>query len=289
MRAVNLIPAELRRGGSAPGRTGIAPYAVLGVLALLVVMASAYTLTTRSLGSKKAEVASIEQQAAAAEARTTSNKSYTEFSQLSVQRTQTVTSLAASRFDWAHALAEVARVLPHNAWLASIRATVTPGVAVDGAADPLRQTLQLPAIELSGCTTSQANVAQVVADLRRADGVKRVSLSSAKKTDATGTTAAPVDPSSADTGDCTQGNADRPKFSMTLFYDGPTVPSASATGTAGATTTGTAAAPTTGSTGTTTTGSTGTTTTGSAGTTTTGSTGTTTTGAASAAATTTGG
>ena len=286
MRAVNLIPAELRRGGggSSPSRTGIAPYAVLGVLALLVVMASAYTLTTRSLGSKRAEVASIEQQAAAAEARTTNNKSYTVFSQLSLQRTQTVTSLAASRFDWAHALAEVARVLPHDAWLASIRATVTPGVAVDGAADPLRQSLQLPAIELSGCTTSQANVAQVVADLRRADGVKRVSLSSAKKTDATGTTAAPVDPASTDTGDCTQGNANRPKFSMTLFYDAPTVPSASATGTAGATTT-------TGTTGTTTTpGTTGATTTpGTTGTTTTGSTGTTTTGAASAATTTTGG
>jgi len=281
MRAVNLIPAELRRGGSTPSRTGIAPYAVLGVLALLVVMASAYTLTNRSLGSKRAEVASIEQQAAAAEARTTSNKSYTEFSQLSLQRTQTVTSLAASRFDWAHALAEVARVLPHDAWLASIRATVTPGVSVDGTPDPLRQSLQVPAIELSGCTTSQANVAQVVADLRRADGVKRVSLSSAKKSEAAGTTAATADPASTDTGDCTQGKADRPKFSMTLFYDAPTVPSAGATGTAGATTTGTAATPTTGSTGTTTTGSTGTTTTGS--------TGTTTTGAASAATTTTGG
>ena len=35
MRAVNLIPAELRGGGRAPSRTGIAPYAVLGVLALL--------------------------------------------------------------------------------------------------------------------------------------------------------------------------------------------------------------------------------------------------------------
>jgi Tfp pilus assembly protein PilN len=282
MRAVNLIPAELRGGNSAPSRTGIAPYAVLGVLALLVVMATAYTLTTRSLGSKKAEVASVEQQAAAAEARTNSNQSYTEFSALSSQRTETVKSLAASRFDWAHALAEVARVLPHDAWLSTIRATVAPGVSVDGTPDPLRQSLTLPAIELSGCTTSQANVAKVVADLRRADGVKRVSLSSASKAENGGATGAVDSGSSGGDGDCSQGKNTRPKFSMTLFYDAPTVPSA--TGTAA-----TATAGATGATGTTTTGSTGTTTTGATGTTTTGSTGTTTTGTASAAATTTGG
>ena len=242
MRAVNLIPAELRGGGRAPSRTGIAPYAVLGVLALLVVMASAYTLTTRSLGSKRTQVATLQQQAAATEARSASNKSYTDFSQLATQRGQTVKSLAASRFDWAHALAEVARVLPHDAWLSSIRATVTPGVAVDGSPDPLRQSLPVPAIELSGCTTSQANVARVVAGLRRADGVKRVSLSSAKKTDsATGAKSAQTEAASAGSAsDCTQGADTRPKFSLTLFYDAPATPAAA---TASATTTVTGSTP----------------------------------------------
>jgi Tfp pilus assembly protein PilN len=242
MRAVNLIPAELRGGGRAPSRTGIAPYAVLGVLALLVVMASAYTLTTRSLGSKRTQVTTLQEQAAAAEARSASNKSYTDFSQMAAQRSQTVKSLAASRFDWAHAIAEVARVLPHDAWLSSIRATVTPGVAVDGSPDPLRQSLPVPAIELSGCTTSQANVARVVAGLRSADGVTRVSLSSAKKTDsATGAKSAQTEAASAGSAsDCTQGNATRPKFSLTLFYDAPATPAAA---TASATTTATGSTP----------------------------------------------
>ena len=259
MRAVNLIPAELRGGGRAPSRTGIAPYAVLGVLALLVVMASAYTVTTRSLGSKRTEVATLQQQAAAAEARSAINKSYTDFSQLATQRSQTVKSLAASRFDWAHAIADVARVLPHDAWLSSIRATVTPGVSVDGASDPLRQSLPVPAIELGGCTTSQANVARVVAGLRRADGVKRVSLSSAKKNAAAtgkGSTGAQIEAASAGTSDdCTQGNATRPKFSLTLFYDAPATPAAAtASGTTAATgSTPDATSPTPPATGTTTT------------------------------------
>jgi Tfp pilus assembly protein PilN len=248
MRAVNLIPSELRGGGRAPGRTGSAPYVLLGALALLVAMVGVYTLTTRAIGAKRADVASVEAQATAAEARTHTNASFAKFAELTVQRTQTVKSLAASRFDWAHALAEVARVLPSDAWLSSIRATVTPGASVDGTVDPLRASLTLPAIELVGCTTTQANVARVVADLRRADGVKRVSLSSAAKSEATAgvTSSTTTDAASASAdGDCTQGKSTRPKFSLTLFYDAPAVPAAAtATGSTstGSTTTGTAPA-----------------------------------------------
>ena len=244
MRAVNLIPSEMRSGGRRPGRSGVGAYAVLGALGLVLAMVTAYTLASRTVSDKRAEVASVERQAAVAESRTTKNQNYTAFQQLSAQRTETVASLAASRFDWAHALAEVARVLPHNAWLSSIRATVTPSVSVDGTPDPLRQSLSLPAIELNGCTTSQKNVAGLVADLRRADGVKRVSLSSAKKSEvaASGTNSTADAATDGSSGDCTQGNGERPKFSLTLFYDAPVVAaSATATGsTTATTTTGTA-------------------------------------------------
>jgi Tfp pilus assembly protein PilN len=241
MRAVNLIPSDLRatRSGGG-GRSGNGAVIVLGVLALLVVMVSAYTLVGRAVSNKQAHLTAVEQQAAAAEQRTANLKAYTEFSTLSKQRTETVKSLAASRFDWAHAMSDVARVLPSNAWLASIRATVAPGVSVDGASDPLRQALAVPAIELSGCTTSQANVARIVADLRAADGVRRVSLSSANKGEAsTASSSTTTEAASAGAGgDCTQGNSHRPKFSMTLFYDAPAA--AAATGSAASTTTSTA-------------------------------------------------
>jgi Tfp pilus assembly protein PilN len=241
MRAVNLIPSDLRatRSGG-DGRSGNGAVIVLGVLALLVVMVSAYTLVGRAVSDKQAHLTAVEQQAAAAEQRTANLKAYTEFSTLSKQRTETVKSLAASRFDWAHAMSDVARVLPSNAWLASMRATVAPGVSVDGASDPLRQALAVPAIELSGCTTSQANVARIVADLRAADGVRRVSLSSANKAEASAASSSTTTEaaSAGAGGDCTQGNSHRPKFSMTLFYDAPAA--AAATGSAASTTTSTA-------------------------------------------------
>jgi Tfp pilus assembly protein PilN len=243
MRAVNLIPSDLRatRSGGA-SRSGNGAVIVLGVLALLVVMVSAYTLVGRAVSDKQARLTAVEQQAAAAEQRTANLKAYTEFSTLSKQRTETVKSLAASRFDWAHAMSDVARVLPSNAWLASMRATVAPGVSVDGASDPLRQALPVPAIELSGCTTSQANVARIVADLRAADGVRRVSLSSANKGEASAASSSTTTEaaSAGAGGDCTQGNSHRPKFSMTLFYDAPAA--AAATGSAASTTTSTAPA-----------------------------------------------
>jgi Tfp pilus assembly protein PilN len=227
MRAVNLIPSDLRVGRSASSG-GIGAYVVVGALALLVAMVSLFTLSNRTIADKQAQLTTVENQAAAAEKRTGDLQAYSTFSTLSKQRADTVKSLAGSRFDWAHAMTDVARVLPKDAWLATMRATVAPGVSVDGAADPLRQSLNLPAIELTGCTTSQANVARIVADLRAADGVRRVSLSSANKSDAPAATSGTTDTASAGTGgDCTQGNASRPRFSLTLFYDAPAAPAAS--------------------------------------------------------------
>ena len=57
MRAVNLIPVEDRRGlrGGGSG-SGIASYIVLGVLAAVVAMSAAYTLTNRSLSDNRAQL-----------------------------------------------------------------------------------------------------------------------------------------------------------------------------------------------------------------------------------------
>ena len=132
-------------------------------------------------------------------------------------------SLAASRFDWGHAIHEVARTLPSSAWLTGMRATVTPTTKVDGGTtDPLRASLAVPAIELSGCTTSQNKVAGVISSLRRADGVQRVSLSSSQKLAATASGAADgagaTPTGTAGGADCRNGNLHFPKFSMTLFF-----------------------------------------------------------------------
>ena len=217
MRAVNLIPAGERRGGSSA--SGLGSYVVLGVLALVVVVSAAYTLANRSVTERQAELTSVQAQVQAAEAQAGELQSYTTFSALRQKRTDTVRSLAASRFDWSQALHEVARTIPSNAWLTSLRGTIAPGVSVEGGSDdPLRNSITSPALELVGCTVSQANVAAVISSLRRIDGVQRVTLSSAEKLGDTGAAGASGGNSS---GDCRNGNAHYPQFSMTLFFDAP--------------------------------------------------------------------
>jgi Tfp pilus assembly protein PilN len=234
VRAVNLIPVEDRRGlrGGGSG-SGVGSYIVLAVLAVVVAMSAAYTLANRSVGQHRTELTAVQAQVETAEAQVQQYASYTGFSALRQKRGETVRSLAASRFDWSHALHELARTIPSNAWLTSLKGTVAPGVSVDGGStDPLRASLPNPAIEVIGCTTSQDDVAKVMSSLRRMDGVERVSLSSSQKLEQSATNSS----SGGSDGDCRNGNAHYPQFSMTLFFSTPTT-SASGAQTASATTT----------------------------------------------------
>ncbi len=220
MRAVNLIPVEQRgRRGSTSG-SGIGSYVVLGVLAAVVVMSAVYTLANRSITTKRGELTSVEAQARAAEAQAGELAGYTTFSALRQKRSETVRSLAASRFDWSHVLHEVARTIPSNAWLTSLRGTVAPGISLDGGSDdPLRASIASPALSIVGCTVSQDSVAAVISSLRRVDGVQRVTLSSADKVDS-GSAGASAGSANGD-GDCRHGNTHYPQFSMTLFFASP--------------------------------------------------------------------
>jgi Tfp pilus assembly protein PilN len=239
MRAVNLIPAEDRRGlrGGGSG-SGIASYIVLGVLAAVVAMSAAYTLVNRSVSDKRAELSNVQAQVETAQAQVQQYSSYTGFSALRQKRTETVRSLAVSRFDWSHALHELARTMPSNAWLTSLKGTVTPGVAVEGgSSDALRSSLPNPALEVLGCTTSQADVAKVISSLRRMDGVERVTLSASQKLEssaASGGSTATAGGGGSD-GDCRNGNAHYPQFSMTLFFSTPTSPNGAGTASGGST------------------------------------------------------
>jgi Tfp pilus assembly protein PilN len=218
MKAVNLIPVDERRGGGAGG-SGMAAYVLLGALAIIVAVGAAYTLANRSISDRRHELADVQARAQAAANQAQALQAYTSFTALREKRSETVRSLAVSRFDWSHALHEVARTVPSNAWLTAMRATVTPTTAVDGGVtDPLRGAVATPAIEIVGCTTSQAKVASVISSLRRGDGVQRVSLSSSEKLDASGESTG----STSTGGDCRNGNTRFPKFSMTIFFNAPT-------------------------------------------------------------------
>ena len=244
MNAVNLLPRDMP-GGSRKAATGTAPYALLGVLALVVAMSALYTLTTRSVTTKRAEAAAVSAQATAAEASAAKLKRYTDFSTLRKTRLENVKNLADSRFDWATSLHEVARTLPKGTWITSLRASVSPTASVDGTTDQLRTALPVPALELVGCAPNQDAVAEVVASLRRVTGVERVTLSSSKAAKA----------GSKESASSEDGCRSVPQYSLTVFYKAQSTTAVpGSTATAGTTTpaTTTAAGSTGASTGTTT-------------------------------------
>jgi Tfp pilus assembly protein PilN len=226
MRAVNLIPAEEAVGRSG-GKTGVAPYAVIGALAVVLVMSALYVMTGRSVQDKQRDLADVTAQAQAAETRAASLKSFSDYANMRKARVQTVQSLVATRYDWADTLHEVARTLPTGTWITSLRATVSPTVSVDGTPDSLRGSLPVPAIELSGCATSHSAVAATMASLRRMSGVQRVSLTGSQKA---GGGAVGTAKSEGATGCGTH-----PQFSLTVFLEPPANTATTSTATGGTT------------------------------------------------------
>lgn len=212
MRAINLIPAEDRRSAGAPGRTGGAVYLVLGVLAVVVIAAAAYTITTNQVSQRKADLQKTTLQADAAEAQAAAVKPYADFAQLKDTRLQTVQTLASSRFDWHLLMDQLARAIPSNVWLTDLKGTTTSAVA--GPAGTAA--VESPTVAIDGCTTSHKDVARLMTRLRLVEGVTDVTLSSSVKADAGAAGGG------GGGGDCTNGHANYPVFSMSIALEAPT-------------------------------------------------------------------
>lgn len=232
MRAVNLLPPEDRRGG--PGRSGAGAYILLAALAALVVAATAYTLAGNAIKDRTAELSRVEAGAARAEQEAAALKPYRDFAQLSQTRVATVASLAASRFDWERVMRELSRALPEDVWLTSLVGTVAPGVTMEGGSagntSSLRSAMQSPAVEIVGCTETQAAVSRVMARLRLINGVTRVALASSEKSESA-SGGAPASGGASST-DCRNGDSRFPQFQLVVFFRGAPAPSGGAATTA---------------------------------------------------------
>jgi Tfp pilus assembly protein PilN len=227
MRAVNLLPSDLRGAAPKPARVrrepvqGIGAYVLLGALALCVAALAGYILAGNAVDQRKADLEAAKQRATAAAARAAALKPYADFEALAKARVETVRGLAAARFDWEQALRDISRAVPSDVKLVSMNGDMgLPGSS--GGGDPLRGSIAAPAISLAGCASSQSNVARVMARLKAVDGVTRVSLS---KTEAGSDTEAT---------DCT-GSAPA-TFSLVAFFERSAAAAAlaPATGTGGA-------------------------------------------------------
>jgi Tfp pilus assembly protein PilN len=240
MRAFNLIPADQRSSsGAGAGKSGGSAFVVLGLLGVLAVLALLYGLASRKISSQQAEISTLNARTQTAQAQAAALAPYVSFAAMHEQRVQAVDQLVDSRFDWAHAFHELGRVLPHDAALSSLTGTIgassgTPasssstakagapvasaGASVASATPPG----SVPMFTLSGCATSQTEVAQTIDRLRLIDGVSEVTLQSATKSGSS--SGAGASSGGGASGSCPSGTS---TFAMQITFD----PLPSATGT----------------------------------------------------------
>ena len=218
MKAVNLLPPELRSGprrgrssvtASAPAPGGAGPFVVLGALALCVLAMAAYVLAANTVTERRSELARVTAEHEATARRAAALKPYGDFQEMALRRTQTVSSLAALRFDWEQALRDVSHALPGTVTLTSLDGSISTDAG--GSSSQLRRHITSPAITLKGCTRTQSAVATMLSRLRGVRGTTRVTLSKSERveTSSSGTT--------AQSAPC--GTGSRPQFEVVVFFE----------------------------------------------------------------------
>ena len=237
MKAVNLLPTDLRSGpkGSAPAVSagtedagGPGPFIALGALFLAVVAVTGYVLTANTVQQRKADLADATRRAEAVTRQVDALKPYADFATLAQDRISTIRDLAGGRFDWNRALSDLSRALPNGVTLSQLQATVSSDAGTaggSGAASGLRSALNVPAIELQGCTRGQTDVARLMSRLRNVDRVTRVSLSKSDKE--TSTARPPLPQSASGSASTTQTGANvnacgigsHPTFDIVAFFE----------------------------------------------------------------------
>ncbi len=229
MRPVNLIPADERREHTT--MQGAPAYVVVGVLVAVLAGVTLLVVTNNQISERKAEVARLQQQNAAAEARAARLSAYSKFGEVRDQRVAAITSLADSRFDWERVMRELSLILPKgNVWLTSLTGTARPEVQLEGGSSvTLRSAVPGPALELVGCATGQSAVAGFVSSLKDIDGVTRVGVQSSElsETEESGGGATTDSAGGGGSGECKNHTA---KFEIVVAFDAAPAPAALAGG-----------------------------------------------------------
>ena len=170
MRAVNLIPADQRRGaGGIAGRSGGIVYVLPAGLAVLVLLGVVYALAVHKVADKKAQLAAVTQQVTSVTEQAQALAPYIQFAGVSTAEVSQVTSLAGSRFDWPNAMRQLALALPPDVTFIGFSATANAGVAnATGLPDTN--------FNLIGCASTQGEIANVLSNVATVPGVNDVAL-----------------------------------------------------------------------------------------------------------------
>jgi Tfp pilus assembly protein PilN len=179
VRPVNLIPREHRRAAVGQGKRPGSAYAVVGLLAVLLVMAVAYVTVSNQIKTRTADADAAAAQADQLEAQAQQLGSFSDFAAIQQQRLASVATVATTRFDWERFLRELSRIMPAGSWLQSSDASTSMGE--DAAAATTTPTAGTgvpvgPNAKLVGCTPNQSDVARMMVRMRRMYRVTDVQL-----------------------------------------------------------------------------------------------------------------
>jgi len=181
VKPVNLLPQSARPYVSSGGKS-TSSYALLGVLALLVVAAVVYVSTANKITTRKDQIQTAQTEQAQAQQKAASLQAYGTYSQIASTRIATVAQLAVGRIDYERLMRETALVLPSGVWLDSLDAEAGTGTSTSTAATPGSATgTGAPTVHLNGCAKTQDAVAATLVRLRAIHGSDDVDLNSSAK------------------------------------------------------------------------------------------------------------
>lgn len=179
MRAVNLIPADQRRGaGGLAGRSGGVVYVVTGGLLVVVLMGVVYASAVHSVASHETQLASLSAQVQAVAAQNQALQPYVQVASVSQQKVQQVTALAEQRFNWPTAMAQLALALPNDVAFTSFTATVggSPTTPAPVTTSPVPAAGAATGFALIGCANDQGEIPGLLTNLSSVPGVTDVHL-----------------------------------------------------------------------------------------------------------------
>ena len=231
MRAVNLIPAEQRRGaGGMAGRSGGIVYVLTGGLAVLVLLGVVYALAVHSVADKTGQLATLNEQVTETQAQAQVLQPYIAVASLSGEKSNEVVTLAKSRFDWPNAMRQLALALPSDVTFTAFTAATVDASTAAAGSTAYATGNGGTTFQIQGCAATQREIANVLTSLAGVPAVTNVSLiktAEAKrvkgKVSATSVEAAQgtcpdvaFQVSLAYSGDYTIGNSGKPSQAQTL-------------------------------------------------------------------------
>lgn len=177
MRAVNLIPEELRPRVPGDGDPRVA-YGVLGVLAVLLVMVLVAIHYSNELKTIEDQTAAITAEAQSHRTRVAAVATTPDQVAADVKtRTLLVGGLAKTRFPWGDALYDLSRAIPEDTTLNDINVRSGGASAGDTSGSSM---------SLTGCTSSWVGYSRFMTWLKTMPGVEKVDSTSSAVSSASG-------------------------------------------------------------------------------------------------------